>query len=38
MPELPLKRFNVRVYGLLINPNQQLLVADEAFKKRATGY
>ncbi len=32
MPELPLKRFNVRVYGLLINPNQQLLVADEAFK------
>ena len=32
MPKLPLKRFNVRVYGLLINPNQQLLVADEAFK------
>ncbi|HLP21858.1 MAG TPA: NUDIX domain-containing protein [Chitinophagales bacterium] len=28
----PLKRFNVRVYGLLINPQQQLLVADEAFK------
>ena len=28
----PLKRFNVRVYGLLINPNKQLLVADEAFK------
>ena len=32
MPELPLKRFNVRVYGLLINPNRQLLVADDAFK------
>jgi 8-oxo-dGTP diphosphatase len=28
----PLKRFNVRVYGLLINPLQQLLVSDEAFK------
>ena len=32
MSELPLKRFNIRVYGLLINPNQQLLVADESFK------
>jgi 8-oxo-dGTP diphosphatase len=33
MSELPpLKRFNVRVYGLLINPDNQLLVADEAFK------
>ncbi len=32
MSALPLKRFNVRVYGLLINHNQQLLVADEAFK------
>lgn len=32
MSELPLKRFNVRVYGLLINTNQQLLVSDEAFK------
>lgn len=32
MSELPLKRFNVRVYGLLINANQQLLVSDEAFK------
>ncbi len=33
MQELPLlKRFNVRVYGLLINPLQQLLVSDEAFK------
>ncbi len=33
MAELPpLKRFNVRVYGLLINPLQQLLVSDEAFK------
>ncbi len=31
--ELPaLKRFNVRVYGLLINPLNQLLVSDEAFK------
>jgi ADP-ribose pyrophosphatase YjhB (NUDIX family) len=28
----PLKRFNVRVYGLLINPLNQLLVSDEAFK------
>jgi ADP-ribose pyrophosphatase YjhB (NUDIX family) len=28
----PLTRFNVRVYGLLINPNNELLVADEAFK------
>ncbi len=33
MTELPpLKRFNVRVYGLLINPLNQLLVSDEAFK------
>ena len=32
MSDLPLKRFNVRVYGLLINPNGQLLVSDEAFK------
>ncbi|MFM2307226.1 MAG: hypothetical protein RLZZ367_1895 [Bacteroidota bacterium] len=31
--ELPaLKRFNVRVYGLLISPLNQLLVSDEAFK------
>lgn len=31
--ELPLlKRFNVRVYGLLINPLNQLLVSDETFK------
>ena len=28
---LPLQRFNIRVYGLLLNPNKQLLVADEAF-------
>ena len=27
-----LTRFNVRVYGLLINEHQQLLVSDEAFK------
>ncbi|MES2622162.1 MAG: NUDIX domain-containing protein [Bacteroidota bacterium] len=27
-----LKRFNVRVYGLLINEFNQLLVADEVFK------
>ena len=27
-----LQRFNIRVYGLLINPDQQILVADEAFK------
>lgn len=27
-----LKRFNVRVYGLLINELNQLLVADEVFK------
>ncbi len=27
-----LKRFNVRVYGLLINENNELLLADEAFK------
>lgn len=32
MSQSHLKRFNVRVYGLLINPHQQLLVADEAFK------
>ena len=32
MTELPLKRFNIRVYGLLINPHGQVLVADEAFK------
>jgi len=41
MTELPpLKRFNIRVYGLLINPHQQLLVADEAFKsgQRATKF
>ena len=28
---LPLKRFNVRVYGLLINELNQILVSDEAF-------
>lgn len=35
-----LKRFNVRVYGLLINDQNQLLVADEVFKNgnRATKY
>ena len=27
-----IRRFNVRVYGLLINDKQQILVADEAFK------
>lgn len=27
-----LRRFNIRVYGLLINEHQQLLVADEVFK------
>lgn len=32
----PLKRFNVRVYGLLINPLNQLLVSDEAFKSGQT--
>lgn len=30
--EHKLKRFNVRVYGLLINDKQQVLVADEVFK------
>jgi 8-oxo-dGTP diphosphatase len=25
-------RFNIRVYGLLTNPNKQVLVADEVFK------
>ena len=36
----PIKRFNVRVYGLLINDNDQILVADEAFKNgtRATKF
>ncbi|MCS6934487.1 MAG: NUDIX domain-containing protein [Chitinophagales bacterium] len=29
---MELKRFNVRVYGLLINDNNEILVADEAFK------
>lgn len=35
-----IKRFNVRVYGLLINDNNQILVADEAFKSgtRATKF
>ena len=35
-----LKRFNVRVYGLLINELNQLLVADEVFKNgnRATKF
>ena len=35
-----IKRFNVRVYGLLINNRQQVLVADEAFKNgtRATKF
>ena len=35
-----IKRFNVRVYGLLINDSQQVLVADEAFKNgtRATKF
>ncbi len=27
-----LKRFNVRVYGILINPLNQVLVSDEVFK------
>ncbi|MBL7779389.1 MAG: NUDIX domain-containing protein [Chitinophagales bacterium] len=29
---MELKRFNVRVYGLLINERNELLVSDEAFK------
>ena len=35
-----LKRFNVRVYGLLINERGQVLVADEVFKNggRATKF
>ncbi len=35
-----IKRFNVRVYGLLINDRNQILVADEAFKNgtRATKF
>lgn len=35
-----IKRFNVRVYGLLINDKQQILVADEVFKNgnRATKF
>jgi 8-oxo-dGTP diphosphatase len=32
-----LTRFNVRVYGILINEHQQVLLADEAFKS-ATKY
>ena len=33
-------RFNVRVYGLLINEHQQILVPDEVFKNggRATKF
>jgi 8-oxo-dGTP diphosphatase len=31
-PMHTLKRFNVRVYGLLMNEHQQVLVADEVFK------
>lgn len=40
MTEHTLARFNVRVYGLLINDNKQILVADEVFKngKRATKF
>ena len=35
-----IKRFNVRVYGILINDKKQVLVADEAFKNgtRATKF
>lgn len=35
-----LKRFNVRVYGLLINPRNEILVADEVFANggRATKF
>ncbi len=35
-----LKRFNIRVYGILINPLQQILVSDEVFKNgiRATKF
>jgi 8-oxo-dGTP diphosphatase len=35
-----IKRFNVRVYGILINHKNQVLVADEAFKNgtRATKF
>jgi 8-oxo-dGTP diphosphatase len=35
-----IKRFNVRVYGILMNDNRQVLVADEAFKNgtRATKF
>lgn len=35
-----LQRFNVRVYGLLINDREQILVADEVFKNgnRATKF
>ena len=35
-----IKRFNVRVYGLLINDKSEVLVADEAFKNgtRATKF
>lgn len=29
---MDLKRFNIRVYGLLINDQDELLVSDEAFK------
>ena len=29
---MPLSRFNVRVYGILINENDQILVADELIK------
>lgn len=28
----PIKRFNIRVYGILINEHNQVLVSDEAFK------
>ena len=35
-----LQRFNVRVYGLLMNDCEQILVADEVFKNgnRATKF
>src|SRR5688572_28349173 len=35
-----IKRFNVRVYGILINDRNEVLVADEAFTngKRATKF
>jgi ADP-ribose pyrophosphatase YjhB (NUDIX family) len=35
IPELPLQRFNLRVYGLWLNPRQELLVTEEHLSRRS---